>query len=228
MSDAPRRLPNSALWRDVHKGIRFGLVTVIGVSGSTDPDDAEEREMLSEVVHELVDLLDSHAEVEDRITGPVIDESLPALGAEIHAAHAELAPRAAALRDAADRLVASDDHHAAMRTLHLDLAAFAGAYFAHQDHEERVVLPALEDAIGLERVRALEADFVAAVAPDDRLLGLEFMVPAMNVAERAEVIGAIRANAPAAFVAEVQEIVSDVLEPEDLAALEARLGRPGR
>lgn len=226
MSDAPRRLPNSALWRDVHKGIRFGLVTVIGVSGSTDPDDAEERETLSEVVHELVDLLDSHAEVEDRITGPVIDESLPALGAEIHAAHAELAPRAAALRDAADRLLASDDHHAAMRTLHLDLAAFAGEYFVHQDHEERVVLPALEAAVGLERVRELEGEFVAAVSPDDRMLGLEFMVPAMNVAERAEVIAAIRATAPTEVIAEVWELVTDVLDAEEVAALEARLDRP--
>ncbi|MFM7617118.1 MAG: hypothetical protein ACKO72_06625, partial [Actinomycetes bacterium] len=127
----------------------------------------------------------------------------------------------------ADRLLTAADPHAEMRSLHLDLAAFAGEYFIHQDHEERVVLPALEDAIGVERVRALEVEFVAALDPDDRLLGLEFMIPAMNVGERAEVIGAIRAHAPAPFADQVWEIATDVLAPEDLAALEARLGTGG-
>jgi len=227
MTDAAHRLPATALWRDVHKGIRFGLLTVIGESGSSDPDDPEAREMLHGVVHELVDLLDSHAEAEDAVTGPVIDEVLPGLGAEIRAAHAALEPRAAALRVAADALLAATDRYTAMRALHLGLAAFAGEYLLHQDHEERVVLPALEDAIGIERVRALEVEFVAALDPDDRLLGLEFMIPAMNVGERAEVIGAIRAHAPAPFADEVWEIATDVLAPEDLAALEARLGTGG-
>lgn len=228
MTDPQPVLPASALWRDVHKGIRFGLTLAISSTSSLDPDDPENRNGLAEMVQELVDLLDSHADVEDRITGPVIDEVLPDLGAEIHAAHAFLAPRAAALRASADRLLTADDPHAAMRTLHLDLAAFAGEYFIHQDHEERVVLPALEAAVGLERVRELEVEFVAAVSPDDRMLGLEFMVPALNVAERAEVIAAIRANAPAEVIAEVWELVTDVLDPEDVAALEARLDRPGR
>jgi hypothetical protein len=219
-------LPASALWRDVHKGIRFGLTLAISSTSSLDPDDAENRTGLAEMVQELVDLLDSHADVEDRVTGPVIDDVLPDLGAQIRAAHEFLGPRAAALRVSADRLLTAADPHAAMRSLHLDLAAFAGEYFIHQDHEERVVLPALEAAVGLERVRELEIEFVAAVSPHDRMLGLEFMVPAMNVVERAEVITAIRANAPADVVAEVWELVTDVLDPEDVAALEARLDRP--
>lgn len=226
MTDPQPVLPASALWRDVHKGIRFGLTLAISSTSSLDPDDPENRTGLAEMVQELVDLLDSHADVEDRITGPVIDDVLPDLGAELHAAHAFLAPRAAALRLSADRLLTAADPHAAMRSLHLDLAAFAGEYFIHQDHEERVVLPALEAAVGLERVRELEGEFVAAVSPDDRMLGLEFMVPAMNVAERAEVIAAIRANAPAEVIAEVWELVTDVLDADEVAALEARLDRP--
>lgn len=226
MTDPQPVLPTSALWRDVHKGIRFGLTLAISSTSSLDPDDPENRTGLAEMVQELVDLLDSHADVEDRVTGPVIDDVLPDLGAEIHAAHAFLAPRAAALRVSADRLLTAPDPHAAMRTLHLDLAAFAGEYFVHQDHEERVVLPALEAAVGLERVHELEGEFVAAVSPDDRMLGLEFMVPAMNVAERAEVIAAIRATAPTEVIAEVWELVTDVLDAEEVAALEARLDRP--
>jgi hypothetical protein len=66
MTETARRLPTTALWRDVHKGIRFGLLTLVGESASGDPDDPETREMLHGVVHELVDLLDSHAEAEAR------------------------------------------------------------------------------------------------------------------------------------------------------------------
>ena len=201
VADLPRRTARSALWRDVHKGIRSALGMLVLETGAVDPEDRDAVEEVVELVHAVVDLLDSHARAEDEVTAPVVAEHLPDLAA----------------------LVAAD-RRAALHDLHLRLSAFTGQYLLHQDLEERVVLPALEDAVGLPEVRRLEGAFIASIPEDERLDGMVMMFPAMNVVERTEVLSMIQDHAPAEWFAQVWEVVTEVLDPDDVAELERRLG----
>ncbi len=220
---AERPVPTTSLWRDIHKGIRWGLALLVTDSGSIDPFDEQAREDFVATLALVVDVMDSHTRTEDAVTGPVVEHHLPELGAQVAAAHAALDPQLQALVEAAEALEGAADPRAAMFSLHLDLARFTSEYLAHVDVEERTVLPALEAAIGVDGVRELEQAFVAAVPPEEKLDGMILMLPAMNVEDRTEVLGAIRAGAPAEWFDQVWAVACEALEPDDVEVLAARL-----
>ena len=55
-------------------------------------------------------------------------------------------------------------------------------------------------------------------------MSLPLMLPAMNVDDRVELLGGMRANAPAEVFAGVWSLAGSVLAPADRAAVAARLG----
>ena len=54
---------------------------------------------------------------------------------------------------------------AEIHRLYTDLAAFTGSYLAHQDLEERVVMPALDEALGFEAVLGIHVSIVSSIPP---------------------------------------------------------------
>jgi len=80
--------------------------------------------------------------------------------------------------------------------LYLDLASFVSSYLEHQDMEERVVMPALEQAIGVEAVIGIHGAILGSIPPDELMRSLALMLPAMNVDDRTELLGGMRAAAP--------------------------------
>ena len=83
-----------------------------------------------------------------------------------------------------------------MQLLHLDLASFTSAYLTHQDLKEHVVMAELKRRIGVEEVLALHGAIVGSIPPDEMARSLSFMLPAMNVDDRAEMLGGMRMAAP--------------------------------
>ncbi|HMQ27259.1 MAG TPA: hypothetical protein PKA98_14805, partial [Acidimicrobiales bacterium] len=111
-----------------------------------------------------------------------------------------------------------------LHALYLDLALFTGDYLRHQETEERVVMPALEAAIGFEAVLGLHTAIVSSIPPDEMASSLAVMLPAMDVDDRTELLGGMRASAPAEAFEGVWALAGTVLTPADHAALGARLG----
>jgi hypothetical protein len=106
----------------------------------------------------------------------------------------------------------------------LGLASFTSAYLEHQDVEERVVMPALETAIGVESMVAIHQAIVGSIPPDQMAQSLAVMLPAMNVDGRATLLGGIQAGAPAPVFEGVWGLARSVLAPADQAAVAVRLG----
>ena len=84
------------------------------------------------------------------------------------------------------------DQPARTHRLYLELASFTSAYLEHQDVEERVVMPALEAAIGVESTIAIHGAIVGSIPPDEMAQSLALMLPAMNIDERTALLGGIR------------------------------------
>ena len=80
------------------------------------------------------------------------------------------------LKDMADAAAfATTDHGALVHRLYLEFASFTSAYLEHQDVEERVVMPALEAAIGFDAVLAIHQAILGSIPPEKMATSLSMM-----------------------------------------------------
>ncbi len=213
------------LYRDIHKGIRSELFSVTEQAGSVDPSLRHERAALRDHLASVVDLLVTHAEHEDGHIQPAIERHVPDLAARVIADHEVLESRLESLADqSADLVDSTGDARWQMHRLYVDLASFTSAYLIHQDLEERHIMPALDVAIGFEATLDIHQAIVGSIPPDQMATSLAVMLPAMNVDDRAELLGGMREGAPAEVFDGVWSLTTSVLEPADVTSLATRLG----
>jgi hypothetical protein len=214
------------LYKDIHKGIRTELFALVTTAAQTDPSDRAGRAALATHVAEVHQLLESHAEHEDAAVQPHIEACLPAIAEQVAVDHLSFETRGEAFvalaREA--EAAAPGEQRRLLHLLHLDLAAFTSSYLAHQDLEERVIMPALEQAIGVEAVIGVHHQIIGAIPPDELARTIALMLPAMNLDDRAEMLGGMQAEAPAEVFAGMWSLAGSVLTPTDLSAVGRRLG----
>jgi hypothetical protein len=213
------------LYKDIHKGIRTELFSVTTEAGRLDPSQGAARAALARHVSDVVDLLTGHAEHEDAAIQPVLEARLPDLAERIEVDHLTLEARMADLVDMSTEAASLtvEDPVAKLQRIYLALSSFTSDYLAHQDVEERVVMPALEAAVGFEAVVGIHGAILAHIPPDEMGRGLAVMIPAMNVDDRTAMLGGMRASAPAEVFDGVWGLVQSVLDPDDLRSLARRL-----
>ena len=214
------------LYKDIHKGIRGLLFSVTTRAGQTDPGDRVARLDLAERVDGMVDFLVEHAHHEDDYVQPSIEAHLAELAARIDVEHASLEATMDALRSIAFDARDASPEVARRRThqLYLELASFTSSYLQHQDLEERVVMPALEKAVGFEALLGIHGAIVGSHTPEQLAAGMTIMLPAMNIDDRTEMLGGMKAGAPAQVFAGVWALTGTLLLPRDYDALGNRLG----
>ena len=213
------------LYRDIHKGIRAELFAVTERAGSIDPADRDDRSELCGHVQRVAWLLESHAEHEDTHIQPVLERHLPALFEQIERDHHRLEGQVRRFAaQAADFVDAPADPRLHAHRLYLELASFTSTYLAHQDLEERVIMPAIEGAIGVDGCVEVHQAIVGSIPPEDMGRSLAVMLPAMNVDDRADLLVGMQAGAPAEVFEGVWGLATSVLDPRDADALARRLG----
>jgi len=213
------------LYKDIHKGIRRELFTLVERAGSMDPSVRSGRADLAEQLDRTVELLVVHAHHEDTHAQPSIEKFLPDLAAEIEGDHERIEGRMVQLQEMACESInaVQSAQRFSLHRLYLELASFASEYLAHQDLEERLVMPALERAIGVEAVVGIHIAIVSSMPPEKTATSLALMFPALNIDDRAELLGGIRASAPAAVFEGLWGLAGSVLSPPELTALGNRL-----
>ena len=214
------------LYRDIHKGIRAELFAVTSEAGRADASRRADRVALADHVRRVVQLLVTHAEHEDRGIQPALVAALPTFAAKIEADHIALDVRLAGLQTMADETVAAPAGvpRSELQHLYVELASFTSAYLEHQDLEERVVMPKLEEMLGVDAVVGIHGAIIGAIPPQELAESLAIMLPAMNVDDRAELLGGMQAGAPAEVFEGVWGLAGSVLAPFDHEALARRLG----
>jgi hypothetical protein len=213
------------LYRDIHKGIRAELFSITEAAGNADPSSAPDRMALADHVDAVAAVLASHAHHEDLAIDPVLDVHLPALAERISSDHERLEASFDRVVDLASSAVGahSAQQRRLIQLLHLDLSSFTSEYLAHLVLEERVVMPALETAIGLDAVIAIHGSIVGSIPPEEMARTLAFMLPAMNTDDRVELLGGMREGAPQDVFEGVIGLAGSVLPAADFATLVHRL-----
>jgi len=213
------------LYRDIHKGIRGELFAVTTAAGNVDPADGCGRAALADHIGAVKDVLELHATHEDEAIDPLLEQHEPELAEQVTADHRLLEARFTRLTELAGTFVAagSGDQRRLGHLLYLELTTFTSAYLEHQAMEERIVMPALERAAGVEAVIGVHQAIVGSIPPQQMAQSLAFMLPAMNVEDRAELLGGMRMAAPPESFGAVVDLARSVLLPTDFLALAARL-----
>jgi Hemerythrin HHE cation binding domain len=214
------------LYRDIHKAIRGELFAVTLSAGRTDPSDRAAKADLARHIAEIAELLELHAEHEDGAVQPLIEAHLPTLAEQIALDHLAFESRTATLAEQGAALVDVDGDTARRQgqRLYLDLASFTSVYLAHQDIEEREVMPALHELLGAEVMLGVHQQIIGSIPPAEMARSLALMLPAMNLDDRTELLGGMQAGAPAEVFGEVWGLAGSVLHPQDTDAVARRLG----
>jgi Hemerythrin HHE cation binding domain len=213
-------------YRDIHKGIRGELFAVTSAAGCLDPADHAGRADLAGHIVSVVDLLVTHAHHEDTVVQPVLEAHLPCLAETVAVDHPVLEARIEAISDLAQSAVNAPAfaQRGDLDRLYLELASFTSAYLAHQDFEERDIMPALERAVGFDGVMAIHVAIVGSLTPEETASTLPLMMRAMNIEDRVELLGGMQRGAPPEAFAQVFGLVRSSLAPCEGEALAKRLG----
>jgi hypothetical protein len=218
-------IPAVDLYRDIHKGIRAELFAVTSAAGNIDPSDYCDRAALSDHISSVAGVLESHAHHEDAVIDPVLERHLPDLASEINDDHARLERMFSSITDLGTAVVdvAASEQRRLLQLLHLDLARFTSSYLEHIDLEERVVMQRLPELLGVEEIAAMHVAIVSSIPPDEMARSLAFMLPAMNIDDRAELLGGLRLAAPPEAFDATMGLARSVLRPSDFVTLADRL-----
>ena len=201
------------LYKDIHKAIRAELFGVTLSAGSMDPDADDERASLATRIGDLVHLLVSHAEHEDAHMQDLLVAHVPRLAHRIEEEHVSIESRMLDLTALAASAADARDGEPARRGLHalyLELASFSSDYLAHQDVEERLVMPALSAAVPLEVLLARHDAIVSSIPPQEMAASLAIMLPAMNAADRDDLFAGMAATAPPEVYAGVRALATSL------------------
>jgi hypothetical protein len=214
------------IYRNIHKGIRYGLFSTTVAAGQVDPHDEVAVKDLAARWTDLVSVLIAHAEHEDDFVLPTIASLSPEYAAEIEEAHPRLERQMAELEVLADRAVDCCPEQARLLThrLYLGLASFTAEYVQHQEFEEFEVMVMLSQHLSFDELLAIDNAIVASITPDMMAKSAALMLPAMNIEDQVELYEGARAGVPPEIFAGMVALGESVLEPARYQLLAQRLG----
>jgi hypothetical protein len=196
---AATQAPRMDMYAGIHKALRALMADTLVAVGRMDSTDGLELAQTTQRVVELLDFCRSHLRHENEFVHAAIEARAPGASAAIAHEHEEHEQHIAALGQAVEalRACAAAQRVAGARDLYGDLALFIAENFQHMHVEETahnaVLWARYTDAELVEVHDAL----VASIPPEEMMFTVRWLIPFMNPAERAAVLGDMRSKAPA-------------------------------
>jgi Hemerythrin HHE cation binding domain len=221
-------VPRVDLYVGIHKALRALMADTLLSLGRMDCDDVLELAQVTQRVLQLLEVCRSHLQHENDFVHTALEARAPGSSGQIAHEHEEHVEAIEALARRTTALLQCDPASRAEATLALyrALSLFIAHNFEHMHVEEtahNAVLWARYTDAELEQIHGA---LVAAIPPEEMMFVMRWMVPFMNPAERAAMLGDMRAHAPAPAFAAALEVVRPHLTEREWAKLSASLGLP--
>lgn len=190
--------PRYDIYSGIHKAVRaFMFDTLLAVT-RVDCDDARDVEQAMSQVLDLAAFCEGHLTHENQFLHTAMEARRPGSSGttgQDHAHHLEEITRLVSLAKAVEQ---SDGtaRIAAATELHRFLSLFIADNLTHMNFEETANNAVLQSLYTDAELGAFEHAIVASLAPEETAVALRWMIPAMNPAERAELLAGMRKNAP--------------------------------
>ena len=220
--DAP---PRFDLYTTIHKALRALMADTLLAVGRMDTEDELEFAHVTERVLELLQFCAGHLMHEDRFVHPVLEARASGASGpagEDHKRHQQDIARLAGAVQAI-RAGAPAQRPAQALALYRELSLFVAENFEHMHREETEHQDALWAAYSDDELLDVHNRLVASIAPEEMLFTMRWMVPFMNPAERAAVLGGMRAQAPAEAFEAVLNAVRPHMDERERAKLDRAL-----
>ncbi|MGD9833705.1 MAG: hypothetical protein AB7U92_13245 [Piscinibacter sp.] len=225
---ATHRSERVDLYVGIHKALRHFMTDTLHRVGRMDANNPDDLRRTLAQFEGLMELCLQHVHHENDFVHSAIEARQPRGAARTADDHVEHIAHIAALRDEARALAqaeASARPALALR-LYRHLALFVADNFQHMNVEETQNNAALWANYGDDELMALHQRIVASLPPEENLLVMRWMIPASTPAERAQVLGGMRAGAPAEAFAAVLDAVRPHLDDHAWDQLARALGVP--
>lgn len=213
--------PRPDIYAFIHKGLRAFMAHTLVRVGRLDAHDAAEVAEVSAEMHALIDICRSHLQHENEVVHAAMQARAPGSAAQIEAEHKH---HAGALDELAARLARVPGDAAAAQALYRSLAGFVAENFEHMQREETDHNAVLWATHSDAEILALEQRIVASLAPEQAQLSMRWMLPHMTPAERADLLGGLRAQAPAEAFDGLLSVIRPLLGGRDWRKLSLALG----
>jgi hemerythrin-like domain-containing protein len=196
------------LYGPIHKALRLFMTDTLLALGRLDLDDPQDFEAALAQLDALLDAAGHHLQHENDVVHPAIEARSGGTSVRIAGEHREHLEAIAALRTQAAALRAQPEAAAAHR-LYRQLAAFVAENFEHMDVEETRHNQALWAAYGDAELQEIEGRILASIGPQEMSQWLRWLIPALNPAQRAQLIGGLPPAAQAPVLASARSLLGD-------------------
>lgn len=216
------------LYVGIHKALRHFMTDTLHRVGRMDSGDAAELARTLGQFEDLMALCEQHIHHENHFVHAAIEARAPRAAARTAGDHVEHFAHIEALRADARRVAQADAaaRPALALRLYRHLALFVADNFQHMNVEETQNNAALWANYRDDELMALHQRIVASLPPEENLLVMRWMIPASTPAERAQVLGGMRAGAPAEAFAAALDAVRPHLDDSAWDQLARALGVP--
>lgn len=219
--------PRFDIYAGIHKGVRLMLADLVTSAGRVDPHDAGSVQQLVDKVDAAAAFCLAHLAHENAFLHPALEQARPGTSQRIATEHVAHERDIEALRAHAGALpgCAAEDRPAACHALYHAVCLFAAHNLAHmhlEETEHNAVLWAHFDDAGIV---AIHDRLLAALTPDEMMVSLRWMLPALAPAERLDLLGGLR-QAPAPVFGAVLALARERLDDAAWGALARGLGLP--
>ena len=216
------------LYGPIHKGLRKALSELVVLVGRTDFAAAGQRRETLAALRRQLAICAGHLRHEEAHIHTALEERAPGATLTLHADHDHHRAGFEALEAAIAAVEAAQGEKAreAGRELYLRFSQFIAADFAHMAQEEMVIQPLLHRLFSDAELIAIEGVIVGSLPPEENIVLVRMMLPAMAPHERLAFMRFVEESAPPeAFDAMLGFAARAALEPCDYRALAAGLGR---
>jgi len=187
------------MYLPIHKALRSFMMDTLLRIGQMDVADESEKAMTLSQLDTLLSFCAEHVEHENQFLHSAIEACEPGASERTAGDHEEHIETIDALRDEAAALRrATDAAEQALLSLRLyrHVALFVAENFQHMHIEETANAAALFRHYSDAQLADIHERLLATIPPHRHLLTARWMIPAMNPAERAAMIGGMKMQMP--------------------------------
>jgi hypothetical protein len=185
------------IYSKVHKGLRKALFDLSYTTGNTDFANDESLVALAKLYHDVVKFLHEHEKNEELYQLPLLERKIPGSVKQDNLEHEIIEKKINLLNRSFNNLISSSNGDRKLKGevfYHL-LNEFISDYLNHMRDEELETARLFYEHCTDEEINSVFKKIVANMMPQNMMLMLKYMIPAINEYERVELLKGIKANA---------------------------------
>lgn len=205
------------IYSKVHKGLRKALFDLSYTTGNTDFTNDESLVALAKLYHDVVKFLDEHGKNEELYQLPLLESKIPGSVKHDKLEHEIIERKINLLNRSFNNLISSSNGDRKLKGevfYHL-LNEFISDYLNHMRDEELETAKLFYEHCTDEEISSALKKIVANMMPQDMMLMLKYMIPAINDNERFELLKGIKTNAPQPAFNAIMILTQSLLSAND-------------